>query len=134
MRATFPNTQFILTTHSPEVLTTVRNENIRVIAQDAGGNWTARQPGTPEVIGVENATAMNDVMGVNPKPDIDETRIYNDYMTLIDNGQHESAEGRTMRGKLLNLYGDHHPLIRDVARLIRFQRLKIALPSGAKEM
>ena len=125
LRRTFPNTQFILTTHSPEILTTVRNENIRILKQDSEGSWSAQIPETPEVIGVENATAMNDIMEVNAKPEIAETRLYNDYIVSIENGEHETAEGMALRQQLLALYGPMHPLLRDADRLIRFQRLKL---------
>lgn len=38
MRA-FPLSQFIVTTHSPQVLTTVKRENIRILVKDAAGIW-----------------------------------------------------------------------------------------------
>ena len=40
----FPLIQFIVTTHSPQVLTTVRRANIRILAQDADGIWSASMP------------------------------------------------------------------------------------------
>jgi predicted ATP-binding protein involved in virulence len=41
---TFPGTQFIVTTHSPQVLSTVKRENIRVIGPDASGATIAEPP------------------------------------------------------------------------------------------
>jgi predicted ATP-binding protein involved in virulence len=44
IREAFPKVQFIVTTHSPQVLTTIRKENIRILASDSDGNWTANIP------------------------------------------------------------------------------------------
>ncbi|WP_306392904.1 AAA family ATPase [Telluria beijingensis] len=41
---TFRNTQFIVTTHSPQVLSTVKRENVRVIGPDASGRIVAAPP------------------------------------------------------------------------------------------
>jgi predicted ATP-binding protein involved in virulence len=40
----FPLIQFIVTTHSPQVLTTVKRENIRILTQHPDGLWSASVP------------------------------------------------------------------------------------------
>ncbi len=122
MRA-FPFTQFIVTTHSPQVLSTVKRESIRVLTQDTEGIWSAEIP-KEETKGVESSTAMNDVMGVNQVPPVAEAGWRNDYTALIENGTHESPQGTELRNKLLTLYGAQHPIILDFVRLIRFQAFK----------
>jgi len=122
MRA-FPGTQFIVTTHSPQVLSTAKRENIRILAQDAYGLWSADMP-DEETKGIESSTAMNDVMGVNPVPPVPEAEWRNDYIALIESGNHDSPEGKELRDKLVAHYKARHPIILDFDRLIRFQAFK----------
>lgn len=119
----FPLIQFIVTTHSPQVLSTVKRESIRILAQDEDGIWSAAMP-DEETKGVESSSAMNDVMGVNQLPPVPEAGWRNDYTALIENAEHESPEGRELRDKLVALYSAQHPIILDFDRLIRFQAFK----------
>ena len=119
----FPLIQFIVTTHSPQVLTTVRRANIRILAQDADGIWSASMP-DEETKGVESSTAMNEVMGVNQVPPVPEAGWRNDYTALIENGVHQTIEGMELRAKLVAHYGEQHSIILDFDRLIRFQAFK----------
>ena len=65
---TFPNLQFIVSTHSPLVLTGLEtvNENNRILKMEAGQN-------TPEVMfdiyGLDLNSGMQEVMGINPNDD-----------------------------------------------------------------
>lgn len=120
----FPLIQFIVTTHSPQVLTTVSQANIRILAQDADGIWSASMP-DEETKGVESSTAMNDVMGVNEVPPVPEAGWRNDYTALIENDGYATKEGTELRAKLTAHYGDQHPIILDFDRLIRFQAFKL---------
>jgi predicted ATP-binding protein involved in virulence len=122
MRA-FPGTQFIVTTHSPQVLTTVNRENIRILARNDNGVWKAEKP-REETKGIESSSAMNDVMGVNQVPCVQEAAWRNEYTALIEDGNHNSPEGTNLRDKLVKLYGVQHPIILDFDRLIRFQEFK----------
>lgn len=131
LREAFKCIQFIVTTHSPQVLSTVPRKHIRVMIDDADGHKQAQQPGQ-EVSGLESAIALNDVMGVNPIPPVDEARLIADYTAVIENGQHESAEGRALREQLLGIYGAGHPVLRDADRLIRFQSFKLRQPPKAE--
>jgi len=124
MRA-FPGTQFIVTTHSPQVLTTVKRENIRMLGRNPDGAWEALQP-PQEIKGVESAVALNEVMGVNPIPPVDEAKWLADYTAKIENGTHADPEGAALREKLLSLYGPAHPVMLDADRLIRFQSFKLS--------
>ena len=119
----FPQIQLILTTHSPQVLSTVKRESIRMLAEDAEGQWSANEP-DEETQGVESSTAMNDVMGVQQIPPIDAAHWRHDYTALIEMGMHETKEGTDCRDKLRSHFGDQHPVMLDFDRLIRFQALK----------
>lgn len=44
LRSAFPQIQFIVTTHSPQVLSTVKRESIRLLEQDENGSGKALMP------------------------------------------------------------------------------------------
>ncbi|EPM48303.1 AAA family ATPase [Pseudomonas syringae] len=131
LRKAFPNIQFIVSTHSPQVLSTVKRECIRMVFQDADENWQAACP-PQEVKGVESAIALNDIMGVNPIPPVDEALWVAEYTAKIENGSHEDHNGLALRKKLLDFYGAQHQVILDADRLIRFQTFKLQKHSNTK--
>lgn len=131
LRKAFPNIQFIVSTHSPQVLSTVKRECIRMVFQDADENWQAACP-PQEVKGVESAIALNDIMGVNPIPPVAEALWVAEYTAKIENGSHEDHNGLALRKKLLDFYGAQHQVILDADRLIRFQTFKLQKHSNTK--
>lgn len=132
LRKAFPKIQFIISTHSPQVLSTVSKNNIRVIFQDTEGQWQAVSP-SQEVKGIESAVALNDIMGVNPIPPVEEAQWLSDYIAIIENGDHESIEGAALRNKLARFYGAQHQILLDADRLIRFQAFKLRKHSDTKD-
>lgn len=124
LRSAFPKIQFIVSSHSPQVLTTVSSSNIRVVFKDANDEWQAHAP-DQEVLGLESAMALLDVMGVNPIPPVEAARLVADYTALIEAGDHESDSGKELRQHLVGIYGQTHPVLRDADRLIRFQDFKL---------
>ncbi len=131
LRKAFPKIQFIVSTHSPQVLSTVKRECIRMVFQDANENWQAAYP-PQEVKGVESAVALNDIMGVNPIPPVDEACWVAEYMAKIESGTHEDRDGLALRKKLLDFYGAQHQVLLDADRLVRFQAFKLQKHSNSK--
>lgn len=115
----FKNTQFIVTTHSPQVLSAVKRENIRIL-DDSGVQLPQR-----EIKGVESAIALNEIMGVNPVPPVEEAEWQANYIAKIEDGTHQDSQGLELRKKLIEFYGEQHPVVRDADRLIRFQEFKL---------
>lgn len=132
LREAFPKIQFILTTHSPQVLSTVGSKNIRVIFQTLQGQSEVISP-AQEIKGIESAVALNDIMEVNPVPPVKEAKWISDYTAKIENGTHDDAEGKALREKLLQTYGANHPVILDADKLIRFQSFKLRKHSQSKD-
>ena len=101
LQRTFPNAQFIVSTHSPQVLTTVEPQCIvklyweddRIVA------------GLPEgaTYGAEAGDVLSLVMGVNERPDNDFTKALNQYRRLVSEGKGESKKALVLRGKLEEL-------------------------------
>ena len=98
LRQTFPNAQFIVSTHSPQVLTTVKldhvvelaRENGRIVAGSAAG-WT---------YGAEAGDVLSAVMGVNERPVNDFTEMLARYRSLIRDDKGESDDALALRQEL----------------------------------
>lgn len=124
LRKAFPKLQFIISSHSPQVLSTIKSESIRVVFRNNEGHWLAQSP-NEEILGRESTIALNDVMKVNPIPPIEEAELIANYIAVIENGDNESRKGHELREKLLNIYGEGHPVLLNADKLIRFQNFKL---------
>ena len=98
LRRTFPNAQFIVSTHSPQVLTTVEPRHIIELAREDGrivagsaAAWT---------YGAEAGDVLCAVMGVNERPGNDFTKTLARYRSLIRDGKGESNEALALRQEL----------------------------------
>ena len=95
----FPNAQFIVSTHSPQVLTTVRPEQIIQLARD-GADIVAEQPVVP-TYGAEAGAVLESAMGVEERPPQNEfTRLLRGYTSLIADGEGEAGPARELRRRL----------------------------------
>ncbi len=122
LREAFGEVQFIVTTHSPQVLSTVRAECIRVIElRDARA--IIRTPGE-QTRGAPSPDVLAAVMGVDPVPDVPEWHALRRYHALIEDGEWQSVEAEALRARLDDHFGPRHPLMLDCDRLTRFQAFK----------
>lgn len=119
----FPAMQIIATTHSPHVLSTVDKTSIRVLRL-VDGQAVIETP-LLQTRGVESADVLASVMGVDPVPQLPEARMLNDYRALIEDGAAQSSPATTLRARLVEHFGEMHPLILDCDRLIRFQAFRL---------
>lgn len=128
----FPKVQFVVTTHSPQVLSTVNADRIRVI-KVRGEQSTVTIP-TFQTRGVESADVLSTIMGVDPIPQVEEARRLNEYRALIEEGKAESADALALRVRLLDHFGANHPVMLDCDRLIRFQAIKLRRRDSAPKV
>lgn len=132
LREAFPRIQFIVTTHSPQVLTTVDAESVRIIHPEPNEAGVvvciAKQPGE-QTKGVASAHVMALNMKTDPVPPVVEALWLSDYRALIQQGLHENHEGADLREKLVAHFGEGHPEILECDRLIRLETFKRRLPS-----
>lgn len=102
LRRTFPNAQFIVSTHSPQVLTTVAPEHIRELVVESG-RVTIREP-SAHTFGAEAGDVLDAVMGVDERPPRNEfVEVLNRYTRLVDDGDGESPDALTLRAELERL-------------------------------
>lgn len=93
MRA-FPYTQFIVSTHSPQVISTVQMESIRIIKQ---GYVYAAPPGTD---GAESQRILEDVFQVAARPNTATALALDEYLRLVDKRQWDSKRALELRAML----------------------------------
>ena len=102
---TFPNAQFIVSTHSPPVLTTVRPEHIVRLYRHNGTIHAGRAVGP--TYGAEAGGVLDAVMGVRERPERPDSNDENEfvkklrkYMDYIDNGLGRTDKAVSLRKEL----------------------------------
>lgn len=132
LRDAFPNIQFIVTTHSPQVLSTVDSESIRVIQHQVDSSTgatlsTASKPLT-QSRGVASADVMAQIQFVDPVPNIEEAHWLTSYKKMIVQGDHANSDGEVLKTKIIMHFGESHQEWLECVRLIRLQAMKAKLP------
>lgn len=96
LRRVFPNIQFVVTTHSPQVVSSVPPESIRIIFDDG------RVEGPPTwTEGVESSRILEDVFGTNPYPEENEwRRKLNQYIDDVYAGKWDDPVIRSVGEEL----------------------------------
>jgi predicted ATP-binding protein involved in virulence len=95
----FPRVQFILTTHSPQVLSTVQGSQIRELdAAVVDRKFQYARGLRPDVV-------LWRVMGTRPEPDTPERRLLDRYTALVHDGEGDAPEARGLRRRLENELG-----------------------------
>lgn len=130
---TFPLTQFIVTTHSPQVLTSVDASCIRKLVTgtnpETGQIRVEFESVTTQTRGVASADVLAAIMGVNPIPDVPEARQLSAYHALIQQNLHDTDEGLELREELQTHFSENHPVMYECERMIRLQAFKQKLPA-----
>lgn len=119
LRAAFPLVQFIVTTHSPQVLSTVHDKHIRIIEQN-GEVFMPRL----QTRGLESSSILAQIMNVNATPDVEEARLLSDYRALIEDSLGQTPKAQALRERLIQHFGETHPLMIECNQLQRFVDLR----------
>ena len=131
----FPRIQFIVTTHSPQVLSTVPAKSIRILVaerdESLGQQSVQIHEAGQETQGTTSSDLMAAIMGTDPMPDIAIARQLSQYHALIQQDEERSDKARRLREELEQHYGATHPLMLECDRLIRLQALKRRKPAKA---
>lgn len=121
MMQTFRNTQFIVTTHSPQVLSTVKRENIRVIGPNASGQIIAASP-LAMTYGEPSGDVLHSVMMVDPQPPISEKAELQRLTEWVDQGSYDNDQAKQLMQHLNSVLGEHHPQLQRLRRSIQRQK------------
>jgi predicted ATP-binding protein involved in virulence len=106
LTSAFPKLQFIVTTHSPQILTTVDAESIRILE---GNQIYAAPPGTR---GAEASRLLKRILGVDVRPPNDAaTKELAEYLTLVDADQWQTDRAIELRKRLDQRYQGEEPAL-----------------------
>ena len=104
IRKIFPNIQFIVATHSPEVLSTVESHQIRILRDN---KCYAAPPGA---LGAESQRLLQDVLGLkDARPPIPAVNELKEYLALVDQEQWDSNRAKELRTILDTRYQGYEP-------------------------
>ncbi|CAI0839523.1 recombination protein F [Serratia quinivorans] len=117
----FKNIQFVITTHSPQVLSTVDKKNIRMFVKNDKGDILSVPP-TFQTKGVKSADVMAQIMGTYSIPDVQEARDVDNFTELLSNNK--ISDALIILDSLKKHFGDTHPVILDCENSIKIYELK----------
>jgi predicted ATP-binding protein involved in virulence len=112
LTTTFPGIQFIVSTHSPQVLTTIKPESILVLERESGQVAAAAATSS---FGAKSERLLTEILGVEQEPPedvVEFTRLLNQYRALIDREQGEEPQAQELRLQLDALSPHEPELIR----------------------
>jgi predicted ATP-binding protein involved in virulence len=113
LRKAFPKVQFIVTTHSPQVLSSIRRENIRVLGANSA------EPPLAMTYGEPSGDVMYSVMHVDPQPPVREKKLLDKLTELVDEGRYDSARANKLFTLLNARLSENHPQLLRLQRNIR---------------
>ncbi|SKB07921.1 Predicted ATP-binding protein involved in virulence [Prosthecobacter debontii] len=103
---TFTGTQFIFTTHSPQVVSTVRKKFVRKLAE-----YNIHELPT-ETIGAESSRVLEDAFNVPIRPEnLKEVKLLNDYIHLAETPDADPLEIAKQRAVVRDIFSDDEPAI-----------------------
>lgn len=117
LMAAFPQIQFICTTHSPQILSTVRPESIRTIHD----NGRITSP-TCKTYGAESKRVLEELMLVESRPPIFMNEL-EEFVRITDAGDWESARYHELRNLLDTELGSSDPALMNAEIKRTFQQL-----------
>lgn len=118
----FPKIQFIVTTHSPQVLSTVHRESIRLLGKDPNGRDVATLP-LAESYGEISSDVLESIMHVNPQPPVAEREKLERLTEWVDQGQYNTPDAISLFAELKTVLDETHPQLQKLARSIQRQEL-----------
>ena len=118
----FPLIQFIVTTHSPQVLSAIHRESIRLLGKDAAGRDVAVMP-LAESYGELSSDVLQGIMQVNPQAPITERTALQRLTELVDQGLYDTAEAESLLAELRQALAASHPQLQTLMRSIKRQQI-----------
>jgi predicted ATP-binding protein involved in virulence len=93
LRHAFPRLQFVVTTHSPQVLSSIQPQCIRVLDNGEVRNVAFSQ-------GARSSQVLEDVLGVRARPPIPIVDKLRNYLDLVSQGKWDTVEALKLREEL----------------------------------
>lgn len=104
LQSIFPRIQFIVTTHSPQVVSSVPKECVRILKDGK------RLSLDVQTEGVESQYILTEIFGTSPASESDfYVRLLRDYAELEAQNQGDTERAHTMRQQLFQHFGKQYP-------------------------
>ncbi|MGL4427344.1 MAG: N-6 DNA methylase [Silvania sp.] len=118
----FKNIQFIVTTHSPQVLTTVKSDSIRIVSVNA--NEAKLVTGTT-TYGSESSRMLEDVLGGNNRAQhLDIVKKLNRYAELVEADKWDTDEALVLKKELYKWGGQTESELQKLETDIRIREFE----------
>jgi len=118
----FPGLQFILTTHSPQVLTTVPSESIWVLED---GQAHSAPPGSK---GAESSRLLQRIFGVDTRPPNDtNTQLLKEYEQLVYADGWNTEKALALRSQLDDIFAGQEPKLTELDLYIENRQWELEL-------
>ncbi|RLV57733.1 ATP-binding protein [Parashewanella curva] len=117
LEQTFPNIQFVVSTHSPQVLTTVRKEQIIKLENGEIASIFGSTYGEP------SNYVLNHLFDVESKPPLQHSGLLERYYVLIESGLGKEEEANTLRAQLESQLGKYHSDLQKTDRMLQRKEL-----------
>ncbi len=117
----FPEIQFIVTTHSAQLLSSVPADAIRVL------RWNRDFEGIGRVefsLGAKSYQLLQDIQNVDPRPEVPITKELHRYLELVGEDRWDSEEALQLRKKLDEWSQGHEPDLLKADMDIRLRRFR----------
>lgn len=123
LRDVFPGLQLILTTHSPQVVTTVPPECIKILKTDASGILSVTEPEFS--LGAEAKQVLEEIFAVNSRPD-EATQVKNleRYKELVQEDKWDTEEAITLWRDVEKWGRNWDPIIRQLQMDVRLRKYR----------
>ena len=118
-----PGNQFIVATHSPQILSSVSWQSIQVISREEDNTVVTKLPGPPT--GIDSASILGEIMGA----DFFHPELYalqREYRELFDDGRELSEEGIAIRNKLEDIESQDSEFLQELSMIEEIRNRKNA--------
>jgi len=119
MMKAFPLMQFIVTTHSPQVLTTVKKEQIRILDDNK-----VTTPSSAS-FGEDSSMLLAEIMDISSFPPLEIVAKREEYQELVEDREYDTPRAIELRKELIENYGAKSIFISKMDMLIhKFESMK----------
>lgn len=129
----FPNMQFIITTHSPQVISTVHKNQIRFLKSDPKTHQIKVHEPSFQTRGLSSDNILLRILNIAEVPDILEQRQYQELEKLIENELDNSEEGQMLYQVLEKHFGRNSIEMEKIYHLKKLQGMKSRLRQRRKD-
>lgn len=99
LQAAFPSIQFVVTTHSPQVVSTVPAACVRMLVEAEGGGTVVVQP-AHSPLARSSAEVLSDIFDVSPHPDLPILEALHRYEQWVRRGKEEEETAKDLKRQL----------------------------------